>query len=404
MCSQCLVLKPDGMIDVEKFCISCLVEHLRILVKELLHVEDLPGNLPVFCYFKKIAELPSGSNLVMDKEDAVDVEIPLLVCHLTPEEESGGMRYDGSEPFIINGRSYWPKCSGTWIHFKEVGEFAVRVWADNKGVTQHLKAQLQRAAHRSGTSIDTTKVSSKSCRRSMATLLSRKDVPISVIKEIGEWSSEEMVRKYIELLDALSPLRASHVDLMLDAVTGAGSSASHQVSDGGATDLGGLGQGGEGDGSDSGGIGAGEVGDGGSMDDTEGDGGRSVIEALAHDGASGGDGGGRDVPLGHLVTPVRRQAIKPRIPHKERVYSPAEVAAKAAHRSFCCPRIAGERSPLVKMMLRERLDIEALLLQHLWSNVADVQKALHSAGVCASRVEIESYRKKQPRKAPRDWV
>ena len=73
MCSQCLVLKPDGMIDVEKFCISCLVEHLRTLVKELLHVEDLPGNLPVFCYFKKIAELPSGSNLVMDKEDAVDV-------------------------------------------------------------------------------------------------------------------------------------------------------------------------------------------------------------------------------------------------------------------------------------------------------------------------------------------
>jgi hypothetical protein len=183
-------------------------------VVSVLGVDEVPPDLPIFCDFKQVTHLNAGTMLCIEEEQRQSVTVPLLVCCVTYAEEQAGFKYDRSEAFVVNGDEFWPPCRGTWFHV-EGSAHAVRVWATADGVTSHLKLQLQRGAARSGTTIDVSRVSSKSCRRSMATLLSRKGVPLSEIREIGEWSSEEMVRRYIEMVNPFALTRSNHADLML---------------------------------------------------------------------------------------------------------------------------------------------------------------------------------------------
>ena len=66
-CCGKLVLLENGMIERKQFCLSCLVNHLRGLLKELLGLSEVPDWLPVFCSFKKIPNLLSGSTLVIEE-------------------------------------------------------------------------------------------------------------------------------------------------------------------------------------------------------------------------------------------------------------------------------------------------------------------------------------------------
>jgi len=391
-CSKALKLNEQGFIEPGDFCISCLVEHLRALVCKLLRVEEVPPDLPIFCDFKQVVHLNAGSTLCIEEEQRQSVTVPLLVCCVTQAEEQAGYKYDRSEAFVVNGDEFWPPCRGTWFHV-EGSAYAVRVWATADGVSSHLKLQLKRGAARSGTTIDVSRVSSKSCRRSMATLLSRKGVPLDEIRVIGEWSSEAMVRRYIEMVNVFALTKSNHADLMLRQ-GGANVSAIAPVASAAGSSVGG-------DGHPVAVLAAPVASAAGSS--VGGDGHPVAVLSLAV--AMNGDAvhqseersaAALNGSLQRAMAPVRRHAIQDRVGHQQKTHTAAYQLSLDKQRRRCCVRNSGQKNPLVMSELRQRPSVELLLQTMLWDDVESVKKALHDAGVCVSNQEIESYR--QPKR------
>lgn len=182
-----------------------------------------PADLPLFCTVRALTDLRSGSTLVIQSDAEQRADVPLLVCCVTAEQERAGLKYNRTLLFVINGHKFWPMSMGTWFHVS-VGDskYAVKVWADACGATTHLQQQLKRAGVQAGVEVDTSAIKSKTCRRTMVTLQTHKGVLLNAIQEIGEWSSEGMLRKYLEILDSLPPTQANYSELMLAGVAAAG--------------------------------------------------------------------------------------------------------------------------------------------------------------------------------------
>ena len=72
---------------------------------------------PVFSKVAQLEKVPSGATVVVDKEarDAVAAKVGRLVLVITREQERQGLMYDGSQPFVLNGRKFHPMVRGVWI-------------------------------------------------------------------------------------------------------------------------------------------------------------------------------------------------------------------------------------------------------------------------------------------------
>ena len=196
VCPGSLVILEDGTPDPGKFCAAHLVEHLRGLVAEFLGVApaDLPADLPLYLDVSKISKLLAGSTLVAADDESSAVDAGLCVCVVTAEEEALGYMYDRTQPFIYNDKEYLPPVRGVWFEVAGTG-CAVKAWATAGSVSKRLRRQLLRASKRTDTRIDAIeKVSSKTMRRTMATIMSQ-EVSMPELCAIGDWSSEAMAKR-----------------------------------------------------------------------------------------------------------------------------------------------------------------------------------------------------------------
>ena len=224
-CSACLRagtfgVTAEGKPDADHFCVACLVEHVRSLVKELLG--SVPAELPFFADFRCVQDLQAGTTLVMAAANSVADKAGLCVCSVTAEELALGVMYDRTVPFAYDGKQYYPPMRGIWYEVARTG-VATRAWASANGVTMHLHKQLLRASRRTDLELrDIDKVSSKSMRRTMATIMTRRGVTSAELVGIGDWSTEAMARRYVERLNLFAAEAKNYSDVGLGSeMTGA---------------------------------------------------------------------------------------------------------------------------------------------------------------------------------------
>jgi integrase len=213
VCPGELALNEDGMLDVERFCASHLVLHARMLQAMVLGVDAATLDVPVYARLQRVAKLHAGSTLVAAEEASVSEDAPSLVCVVTHEEHVAGYVYNRTVPFVINGKEHWPPERGCWFEVAGTG-YALRAWATATGDTTRLRKLLLRGAKREGVDVDVSKITSKTLRRTMATVLSKK-VSMSELVQIGGWTSEAMARKYIETLNVFAKGTPNYSDLAL---------------------------------------------------------------------------------------------------------------------------------------------------------------------------------------------
>jgi len=191
------------------FAMFCPV-HLLLHAKSLqardagVSVDQLRG--PVFGKYRRIEKLPAGATLVMSEQGSnAHKARPLVMC-VTRAQEAAGIFYDRSLPFVVNGQAYAPPCRGVWFEVGNEG-YAVHAWANAAGVTYRMRQLMRTVNRRAGEGVELIpestikKLSSKSHRIAMATLMLRNGVPASEIVALGEWGSEEMMRRYVEAIE-----------------------------------------------------------------------------------------------------------------------------------------------------------------------------------------------------------
>ena len=190
-------------------------------------VEELKA--PVFSKVAWIGKVPSGATLVVDENerDAVLQQAGRLVLVITRKQEVEGLLYDGSMPFLLNGRKFRPPPRGVWFVVPRKG-YAVFAWASAAGVTHRMRKLMRKANARGEEEVvplkTIEKLSSRSLRIAMATLLSREGVPMDEIVENGEWEDEAMCRTYVRTLDPLAVQRRNLRDVLYPVSIGAGAS------------------------------------------------------------------------------------------------------------------------------------------------------------------------------------
>ena len=190
-------------------------------------VEELKA--PVFSKVARIGKVPSGATLVVDENerDAVLQQAGRLVLVITRKQEVEGLLYDGSMPFLLNGRKFRPPPRGVWFVVPRKG-YAVFAWASAAGVTHRMRKLMRKANARGEEEVvplkTIEKLSSRSLRIAMATLLSREGVPMDEIVENGEWEDEAMCRTYVRTLDPLAVQRRNLSDVLYPVSIGAGAS------------------------------------------------------------------------------------------------------------------------------------------------------------------------------------
>jgi len=150
-----------------------------------------------------------------------------LVLVITRKQEGEGLLYDGSMPFLLNGRKFRPPPRGVWFVVPRKG-YAVFAWASAAGVTHRMRKLMHKANARGEEEVvplkTIEKLSSRSLRIAMATLLSREGVPMDEIVENGEWEDEAMCRTYVRTLDPLAVQRRNLRDVLYPVSIGAGAS------------------------------------------------------------------------------------------------------------------------------------------------------------------------------------
>ena len=253
-CQGKLVLTEDGKIDPEVICPAHLLLHLKQLVASKMGVamDDLEG--PVFGKYAKIGDVPVGATLRESASASVaDKEAHALVCVVTAEEDAAGMRYDRSMPFVVHGKQYWPPMRGMWVEVAGKG-YAVRACSSAVEMTQRLRAQLHKANASGETDLlspaEIKKISTKSLRRSMATILARSpEVTEEELVAMGEWADGPTARLYVERADVFARAR-NHSQLLFGSGRGDGGG-------GGASSSDGSGSGGSGGGGSSAEVGSG---------------------------------------------------------------------------------------------------------------------------------------------------
>ena len=187
-------------------------------------VEELEA--PVFCKVAQLSKVPAGVTLVVGKErrDAVQSKVGRLVLVITHEQEEQGLMYDGSQPFLLNGQKFRPPPRGVWF-VPEDQEYAVFAWASAAGVTHRIRKMMRKVNGRSEEEqipeAVIEKLSSRSLRIGMATLLSHRGVPMEEIVANGEWEDAEMALTYIRSLDPLAVQRRNMTNVIFPVGTSA---------------------------------------------------------------------------------------------------------------------------------------------------------------------------------------
>ena len=190
-------------------------------------VEELKA--PVFSKVARIGKVPSGATLVVDENehDAVSRQAGRLVLVITRKQEAEGLLYDGSMAFLLNGRKFRPPPRGVWFVVPNKG-YAVFAWASASGVTHRIRKLMRKANARGKAEVmplkTIEKLSSRSLRIAMATILSHEDVSMEEIVENGEWEDEAMCRTYVRSLDPLAVQRRNLSDVLFPASITAGAS------------------------------------------------------------------------------------------------------------------------------------------------------------------------------------
>ena len=211
-------------------CILCPVHiglHAKALQARDAGVSPEELKAPVFSKVARLAKVPAGVTLVVDESERDDVlqQTNALVLVITREQEVQGLRYDGSQPFLLNGRKFRPPPRGVWFVVPGKG-YAVFAWASAAGVTHRMRKLLRKANARSEVEVvpekTIEKLSSRSVRIGMATLLSRNGVPMEEIVANGEWEDEAMCRTYVRSHAPLAVQRRNLPDVIFSPGTGAG--------------------------------------------------------------------------------------------------------------------------------------------------------------------------------------
>jgi len=219
-CTGALQFTEGGRINSAALCPAHLFKHLkeRIATEMGLAIDDVEG--PIFGKYKRICDVPSGSTLrASDNSSVAKEQAKALVCIVTAEEDAAGMRYDGTEPFVVGGKEYWPPMRGLWVEVAGKG-YAVRACSNAGEITNRMRAQLHRANANGKTDLLSeaaiARISSKSMRRSMATILARNpEVSEEELVAMGEWGTAEVARLYVERADVFSG--RNHSELLFGA-------------------------------------------------------------------------------------------------------------------------------------------------------------------------------------------
>ena len=208
-------------------CPVCIGWHAKVLQARDAGVTVEALKAPVFSKIAQLEKVPSGATVVVDKEmcDAVAGKVGRLVLVITREQEQQGLMYDGSQPFVRNGLNVRPPCRGVWFVPSGTG-YAVFAWASAGGVTHRLRKLMRTVNVRAGKEEIPTaiieRLSSRSLRIAMATLLSQRGVPIEEVVENGEWEDVDMCRTYIRSLEPLAVQRRNLSDVIFPAGAGGG--------------------------------------------------------------------------------------------------------------------------------------------------------------------------------------
>ena len=104
---------------------------------------------PVFSKVAKIGAVPAGVTLVVEEADkeAVARKAGALVMVITRKQEMQGLIYDGSQPFVLNKRRFFPPPRGVWFVVPGTG-YAVFAWASAPGVTHRIRKMMRKVNKR----------------------------------------------------------------------------------------------------------------------------------------------------------------------------------------------------------------------------------------------------------------
>lgn len=205
-----------------KPCVLCpahLGWHAKVLQARDACVPVSELHSPVFSTVARFEDVPAGATVVVAKEelDATTEKVGKLVLVITREQEEQGYVYDASLPFELNGRKFRPPPRGVWFAVTGKG-YAAHAWASAAGVTHRIRKLMRKANARSGEETVPEavieKLSSRSLRIGMATLLKHRDVPIEEIVENGGWEDAAMCKTYIRSLAPLAVAQRNLSDVM----------------------------------------------------------------------------------------------------------------------------------------------------------------------------------------------
>lgn len=179
---------------------------------------------PVFSKVARFDKVPPGATLVVDKteRDEVAQKVGKLVLVITREQEQQGLMYDGSIPFMLNGRKFRPPVRGVWFAVAGKG-YAVFAWASAAGVTHRIRKLMYKANSRSEVEEVPEevikKLSSRSLRIAMATLMTHRGVPMDELVPHGEWEDAAMAGTYIRSHAPLAVQRRNMTNVIFPART-----------------------------------------------------------------------------------------------------------------------------------------------------------------------------------------
>ena len=179
---------------------------------------------PVFSKVARFDKVPSGVTLVVDEteRDEVAQKVGKLVLVITRKQEQQGLMYDGSVPFMLNGRKFRPPMRGVWFAVAGKG-YAAFAWASAAGVTHRIRKLMYKANSRSEVEEVPEevikKLSSRSLRIAMATLLTHRGVPMDEIVPHGEWEDAAMAGTYIRSHAPLAVQRRNMTNVIFPART-----------------------------------------------------------------------------------------------------------------------------------------------------------------------------------------
>tara|TARA_B110001452_G_scaffold267342_1_gene276849 strand:- start:1957 stop:4386 length:2430 start_codon:yes stop_codon:yes gene_type:complete len=208
-----------------------LLKHARVLQARDagVAVEELES--AVFADCLRIEKLPSGATLVRTAEGSAAEKAPPLVMVVTAAEEAQGIFYDGTLPFTRGAQKWRPPMRGVWFEIAGKG-YAVRAWATAEGVTWRMRKQLRKTNVRKGEVVideaTIQRLSSRSLRIAIATILSRADAPEVAMAENGDWANVSQAYTYVRSYEPLALQRRNLSDIVLgrqswDAAAGQGS-------------------------------------------------------------------------------------------------------------------------------------------------------------------------------------